>query len=268
MAENKLSIYDLTKDWFDFCFENPEKINPNHSAIYFFILSHSNRLGWKPKIGLPTTMTMEAVGIKSYNTYTKHLADLIGFGFIKLIEKSTNQYSSNIIAISKFDKALDKALDKATVKHLTKHHTKQRESTIQSTVQSNDSIIIPIHQYTNTSLLSEIEISDVQLDLIEYFKIAKEFQRLFIKNLKEKNVSTVHQEKATFKNYVDPVRLMLTNKECTVDDLREVWNYLESKESEFWKKNILSTATLRKQIVTLIMEARKFKPESKKLDRL
>jgi hypothetical protein len=41
-----------------------------------------------------------------------------------MIEKSKNQYSSNIIALSNFNKALDKALDKALIKHTTK----QRES--------------------------------------------------------------------------------------------------------------------------------------------
>ena len=147
----EISIYEYVKDWFDFCFENPDTINPNHSALYFFILSHSNRLGWKKKFGLPTTMSMEAIGIKSYNTYIKTFNQLNEFGFINIIEKSKNQYSSNIIALSKFNKALDKALDKATLKHLTK----QRESTVQSTVQSKCSIIIQdtntlIHQDTNT----------------------------------------------------------------------------------------------------------------------
>jgi hypothetical protein len=37
-----------------------------------------------------------------------------------LIEKSKNQYSSNIIALSNFNKATDKALDKAMIKHATK----------------------------------------------------------------------------------------------------------------------------------------------------
>jgi hypothetical protein len=41
-----------------------------------------------------------------------------------LIEKSKNQYSSNIIALSNFNKAHNKALDKALIKHVTK----QRES--------------------------------------------------------------------------------------------------------------------------------------------
>jgi len=119
-----MNSYELSRKWFDWTFENPERINPNHTALYFFIIEHCNRLGWKEKFGLPTTMAKEAIGIRSYNTYINTLNDLVEFGFIKLIEKSKNQYSSNIIALSNFDKATDKALDKA----LTKHGTKQGES--------------------------------------------------------------------------------------------------------------------------------------------
>jgi hypothetical protein len=119
-----MNSYDLSRKWFDWTFENPERINPNHTALYFFIIEHCNRLGWKEKFGLPTTMAKEAIGIRSYNTYINTLNDLVEFGFVKLIEKSKNQYSSNIIALSNFDKAHDKALDKA----LIKHGTKQRES--------------------------------------------------------------------------------------------------------------------------------------------
>lgn len=125
--------YELSRKWFDWSFENPEKINPNHTALYFFIVEHCNRLGWKQKFGLPTTMAKEAIGIRSYNTYIKTLNDLIDFGFIELIEKSKNQYSSNIIALSIFDETLNNALDEAT----TKHATKQHESTQQSIVSIN-----------------------------------------------------------------------------------------------------------------------------------
>jgi len=121
---NKITGYELSRNWFDFCFENPEKIKPNHTALYFFAIEHYNRLGGKEKFGFPTTMAMEAIGIKSYNTYIKTLNDLVEFGALKMIERSRNQYSANIIAISKFNKALDKALDKA----LIKHGTKQSES--------------------------------------------------------------------------------------------------------------------------------------------
>ena len=62
-----------------------------------------------------------------------------------MIERSKNQYSANIIALSKFDKAHDKALDKALDKAMIKHSIKQSEST----VQSIDSIDKQIHNSTN-----------------------------------------------------------------------------------------------------------------------
>lgn len=128
--------YELSRLWFNWCFENPEKIKPNHTALYFFCIEHCNRLGWKKKFGLPTAMAKEAIGIKSYNTYHNTLMELVEFGFIEMIEISKNQFSSNIIALSKFDKALDNALDKATVKHGSKQ--------VYSTGESIDSIDKPI----------------------------------------------------------------------------------------------------------------------------
>lgn len=127
-----MNSYALSRSWFDFCFENPEKISPNHTAIFFFAIEHCNRMGWKEKFSFPTGMAKEAVGIKSYNTYIKCFYDLVEWGFIILIQKSENQYSSNIIALSKFDKPLDKSLDKAMINHLT------NQSEI--TEQTNDSI--------------------------------------------------------------------------------------------------------------------------------
>ena len=141
-----MNSYELSRTWFNYCFLNPEKVKPNHTAIYFFAIEHCNRLGWKEKFGFPTTMVMEAIGIKSYNTYIKSLNEIIDFGFIKMIEKSKNQFSANIIALSNFNKALDKALDKA----LIKHGSKQSEST----VQSIDSIIKQVtkKQYNNEQI--------------------------------------------------------------------------------------------------------------------
>ena len=133
--------YELSRQWFDFSFENPELIKPIHTAIYFFACEHCNRLGGKDKFGLPSIMTMEAIGVKSHNTYMKAFNDLIEWGFIELHQKSKNQYSANIIGISKYNKALYKALDKAFIKH----DTKQSESTIQSTIQSTDDIVKPIN---------------------------------------------------------------------------------------------------------------------------
>lgn len=141
-----MDYFKLTRTFWDFTFENPEKIKPNHCALYLFIVEHCNRLGWKRKFGLPTTMAKDAIGIRSYNTYINTLNDLVEFGLIEMIEVSKNQYSSNIVAISNFDKALDKALDKASIKHVTK----QSESTIQSIDSIDKHITINIEQLFDT----------------------------------------------------------------------------------------------------------------------
>lgn len=128
-----MNSYELSRNWFNYCFDNPEKVKPSHTAVYFFAIEHCNRLGWKEKFGFPSQMVMEAVGIKNWRTYSKVLNDLVDFGFIKMIEISKNQYSSNIIAIVKNTKAPTKALDKA----LQKHSTKQSQSTVSIDKQLN-----------------------------------------------------------------------------------------------------------------------------------
>jgi hypothetical protein len=85
-----------------------------------------NRLGQKDEFGLPTSVTMEALGIGSYNTYKKTIQDLIDFGFVILISESKNQHQSKIVALSKNDKATDEATDKA----LDKAHIKATDTII------------------------------------------------------------------------------------------------------------------------------------------
>ena len=149
MKETKLSLYELTRNFWDFCFENPDLVKPNDIALYFFILEHNNRLGWKTKFGLPTSMAMEATSIKSYNTYKASRERLVEWGFILMVQESKNQYSSCIVAVSKFDKANNKALDKALTKHSTTHSESTIQSSDQSTLQITDSIDKQINNITN-----------------------------------------------------------------------------------------------------------------------
>ena len=187
-----MNSYDLSRKWFDWTFENPERINPNHTALYFFIIEHCNRLGWKEKFGLPTTMAKEAIGIRSYNTYINTLNDLVEFGFVNLIEKSKNQYSSNIIALSNFDKAHDKALDKA----LIKHGTKQRES-IDSINKQETKEQIYIPEFTEFLQFAIEQISNINKDQVklkyESWKVNnwKDGNNKQIKNWKTKLLNTL-----------------------------------------------------------------------------
>ena len=197
-----MNSYELSRNWFDWSFENPEKINPNHSALYFFTIEHCNRLGWKEKFGLPTTMAKESIGIRSYNTYIKTLNDLVDFGFIKLIEKSKNQYSSNIIALSNFNKATDKALDKAMIKHATKQGESISSIDKQETRNKNNKEIIldawidyrkqikkPIKDATIESILNKMkQYSDEQCKHVINNSIQNGYQGLFWDNVPQNNL--------------------------------------------------------------------------------
>lgn len=144
----EINGYQLSRAWFDFCFDNPEKINPAHTAIFFFAIEHCNRLGWKQKFGFPSQMTMDAIGIKKHHTYIKYFNDLVEWGFIELIEKSKNQYSSNIICLSFAKPKKGKALGKALAKHAAKHG------------QSTGCIDKPLNLRTNKPLTEDFDFSD------------------------------------------------------------------------------------------------------------
>jgi hypothetical protein len=113
---NELNGYTLTRDWYNFKFENLGKVRHIHSDLYFYIVDTWNRFGQKQRIGLPSKYSMDALGIGNYNTYKKALDDLVEWGFIEMVSVAKNQYSSCIIALCKSEEATAKALDKAHVK--------------------------------------------------------------------------------------------------------------------------------------------------------
>ncbi len=134
--------------------------------------------------------------------------------------------------------------------------SEQQTSNKRSTTNKNVKKYKNVKNDKNNTLLSKIEISDLEEDEKLFFEIAVAYQKLFIKNLQEKKSPTKNQEKATFKNYVDPVRLMMQNDGVTKDQLTDVWKFLGSAAGEFWKPNILSTKKLREKFPQLILKAR------------
>ena len=174
---DKPNGYSLSRAFINWAFENPSKIKPSHYALYFFSIEHCNRLGWKKEFGLPSVMTMEAVGIKSHNTYINTFNDLIDFGFFECIERSKNQYSSNIIALSNFDKAPNKALDKALIKHASKHRESTRQSIDNIDKQVNNKPKNNKQEYYRA-------FKHLKITLIEYNKLLKRgYTKLQIDNI-------------------------------------------------------------------------------------
>jgi len=160
---DEITGYQLSRAWFDWCFENPEKITPTHSAIYFFAIEHCNRLGWKQKFGFPTRMTMDAIGIKRTQTYIEYLNDLVEWGFIKMIERSKNQHSSNIIELTAPTEKR-KALGKAVLKHASKHRSSKGESidTIDKPITYKP-LTIELYQ-SKEEAFEEIKLDDLYMD--------------------------------------------------------------------------------------------------------
>jgi hypothetical protein len=225
----ELNGYDLSRAWFDFCFENPEKIKTNHTALYFLAIEHCNRLGWKEKFGLPTTMAMEAIGIKSYNTYINTLRDLVDWKFIKMIEVSKNQHSANIVALSNFNKALNNALDKAMIKH----GSKQSESTSESTSESVDSI-----DKQRTSNQEQVTKNKEQ-------KVySKEVHDTFQKCLNYFPEHLHPNTEAKKNNWLDTLEKLERIDGLELDLIRKIVK--KTRADDFWSKNFLSLTKLRK----------------------
>lgn len=207
--------YQLSRAWFNFCFENPEKISPNHTAIYFFAIEHCNRLGWKEKFGFPTQMTMDAIGIRNHHTYMKYFNELVDWGFLKLIQKSSNQYSANVISLTIGKSKNSKALDKALIKHASKQPTKQ----VQSNPQSKDSIDKPIT--TNKEQLEPITSEPLRAPLPEIF-FGEDVQSAWVewevyrKEIKKKiSASTAKKQMAFLGGRAGPEAIAIINQSIT-----------------------------------------------------
>lgn len=101
------------------------------------------------------------------------------------------------------------------------------------------------------SLMSEVKTSDVPEDEKDYFLIADSFLKLFIRNSQEVlKVKWTNLEKATYKSFVDPIRLMITNDGRSREEIQRVYKFLQS--DDFWMRNVQSTEKLRKQFDQLI----------------
>jgi len=149
-----MNWYDLHRMRLNFRFENPDKCRSIHSELFMYIVDLWNRLWQAKKFWLPTEMTMNLLGIWSYNTYHKSYEDLVSRWFIKEIQKSKNQYSSRVIAISKIDKATNKALDKATIK---------------ATDETTDDINKPLYNNITTNNITELSEQEVKEKIKEIY---------------------------------------------------------------------------------------------------
>jgi len=107
-----------------------------------------------------------------------------------------------------------------------------------------------IKEYKNC-LLSEIKISDFPNLKSDYIEISKAFQELFIQIMKENDVNP-NMIKNAKGGWIDSVRLMIEQDKYTIENLREVFKYLQEekvgKDGFAWRNVIQSTSKLREKM--------------------
>jgi len=241
----KLTGYELSRQWFDFSFDNPEKIRPIHSAIYFFAIEHCNRLGWKEKFGFPTQMAMEAIGVKNWRTYNKGLTDLIDWGFIELIEKSKNQYSSCIICLCKKYNSTVGSLDKALSKHGQDH------------IQDHGSITVGINKQYNNITKEQItnnvatKVDDELPDSCEFIEDATEIATSLLDAICDWDPTHKYNQKSKPpKSWILSIERAMRIDGRTKEQLQFLIKFIftqPNKIATFWAGNIQSGKKLRSQ---------------------
>lgn len=202
--------YNLLRAWYNFKFDNPAKAKANHSDMYCYLIDLWNRLGQKDEFGLPTSVTMEALGIGSYNTYKKTLNDLIAFGFIRLVVESKNQHQSKIVALSNIDKATDKPLDKAHIK---------------ATDKATDTINKQYNKRTNKQDVNvEVFIEWFNSMKLKYKGVKGKFKTL--NNTDINNLQKLKQLKYDSKDWEHAFKMMCNNKWVIDNDMITPTHYL------------------------------------------
>jgi len=113
------------------------------------------------------------------------------------------------------------------------------------------------------SLMSEIIISDVPQEQIDYYNVANAFYQLFHQNAIDLQVRWAHLEKTTYKKCVTPIRLLATNDNRTRDEMLLVFDLL--KKDLFWKQQIQTTEKLREKFDQLITKAQNYGKSEKRV---
>lgn len=109
--------------------------------------------------------------------------------------------------------------------------------------------------------MSEIKISD---DTNFNLKTAYYFWELFCKNIISLGVKNSTIQKTKCKSWEDDIRLMISIDKRSKQEIRKVYEFLRDEEitDKFcWKRNVLSTASLRKQFEKLLISANSKQPK-------
>ncbi len=198
--DSKPNGYALSRAWFDFALDNPDKVSGNHTALYLWIVEINNRTGWKDRFGLTVREAMDGMSCKSRTTYFKCFQNLIEWKFIEIVVPAKNQYQCNIIAIPNFVQAQDDQVNR--------HRTNTDTDSSKSSGTDTGTILKPLNlenQQTlnlkptnqNEDFINEL-VSDFEFTEMRFNIQAKKIME-FVNVLSSTN--TLDHFKIQYKNY-------------------------------------------------------------------
>jgi len=257
MAESP--IYSLIREWFDFSFENQDKVRPIHCAVYLWHVELNNRMGWVENFASPATQTMAACGILNYKTYKSCFDELVSWGRIGIVKASKNQHQANIVTILALVKntntptntltkadfsPLESALvnfTKATTKALTKADLTDSESALVKNTNTHTNTLpphLPKHLPTHLPHNKTITIDN---KTIEQLPIVAPAESLFPdlpkteKEKKEKKVAAKKEKAAPVEETKKEICYPFNSSEFL--QAWKNWKEYKAKEHKFFYKS-------------------------------
>jgi len=112
---------------------------------------------------------------------------------------------------------------------------------------------VKVEDKIKSKILTEVVTSDVPPNEVLYFDIALKFHAAFRQVIVNAKGSTKTIDRAKYRTWVDPIRLMIENDGITREQINVVGKYVI--EDSFWRGNIQSTSKLREKFDKLIVQA-------------
>ena len=120
-------------------------------------------------------------------------------------------------------------------------------------VQVEEQVQGEVKEKLQVKKLTEVVTSEVPPNEATYFQMALNFHQAFRSVILKAKGSTKTIDRAKYKTWVDPIRLMIENDGITREQINIVGKYVI--EDSFWRGNIQSTSKLREKFDKLIVQA-------------
>lgn len=204
------------------------------------------------KLGIEYEWVFEHRKVQRNFDVVKGLEDLLEESEQQKTNETANENSTNVA--TNVEATLERPLEQTLSKNNNKNNNKNKNNTSIQLDNISNILLSGLYKADENNPKTLIPLIDIPEKDKQAAMIAYQFYTLIHSNLSTYKISTVKLEKSVYKNWIPPVRLMLTNKEATIEQLREIYDYLKNGKDKFWKTNILSTESLRKQAQQILLK--------------